>query len=55
MYREDLRQYPRNGWALFGLEQSLKAQQRDAEAAEIDRQLIQAWARADIRLTDSRF
>lgn len=55
MYREDLRQHPRNGWALFGLEQSLKAQQRDAEAAEIDRQLIQAWTRADISLTDSRF
>lgn len=55
MHREDLRQHPRNGWALFGLVQSLKAQQRNAEAAEIDQQLRQAWARADIRLTDSRF
>lgn len=55
IYREDLRQHPRNGWALVGLKQSLAAQHREAEAADVDKQLRQAWARADIRLTDSRF
>jgi tetratricopeptide (TPR) repeat protein len=54
-YRQDLKLHPRNGWALFGLEQSLKAQQRDAEAADVRKQLEQAWARADITLTASRF
>ncbi len=54
-YREDLKQHPRNGWALFGLEQSLKAQRKEAEAAEVHKQLEKAWARADITLTASRF
>lgn len=54
-YREDLKQHPRNGWALFGLEQSLKAQRKEAEAAEVHKQLEKAWARADISLTASRF
>jgi tetratricopeptide (TPR) repeat protein len=55
IYRQDLRQHPHNGWALFGLEQSLKAQQRDAEAADVHKQLEKAWAKADITLTASRF
>lgn len=54
-YRQDLKQHPRNGWALFGLEQSLKAQKREAEATDVHRQLEQAWARADITLAASRF
>ncbi len=54
-YREDLRQHPRNGWALFGLAQSLKAQQRKGDAAEIETRFNEAWARADITLTASRF
>jgi tetratricopeptide (TPR) repeat protein len=54
-YRQDLRQHPRNGWALFGLEQSLKAQKQEAEAADVHNQFEQAWARADITLTASRF
>jgi tetratricopeptide (TPR) repeat protein len=55
IYREDLRQHPSNGWALVGLKQSLAAQHRDAEAADMDKQLRQAWARADVTLTASRF
>ncbi len=55
IYREDLRQHPRNGWALVGLTQSLAAQHRDAEAADVDKQWRQAWARADVTLTGSRF
>jgi tetratricopeptide (TPR) repeat protein len=55
IYRQDLRQHSHNSWALFGLEQSLKAQRRDAEAADVHNQLEKAWAKADITLTASRF
>jgi tetratricopeptide (TPR) repeat protein len=55
VYRQDLRQHPRNGWALFGLEQSLKAQKKEAEAAAAHKELQRAWARADITLVASRF
>lgn len=53
VYREDLRRFPQNGWALFGLVQSLKAQGKDAAATE--RELQAAWSSADVQLTASRF
>ena len=55
VYREDLRRNPGNGWSLFGLAQSLKAQGKTAEAAPVDEGFRKAWARADVRLTASRF
>jgi tetratricopeptide (TPR) repeat protein len=55
VYREDLRQYPHNGWALFGLAQALRAQGRDAEAADTQRLFEAAWQNADVTLTSSRF
>jgi tetratricopeptide (TPR) repeat protein len=55
VYRQDLRHHPRNGWALVGLEQSLKVQGKDAEAAAVREEFRRAWARADIALTTSRF
>jgi len=54
-YRADLRRYPENGWALFGLAQSLKAQRKDAEADEITRRFEQVWTHADVTLAASRF
>jgi tetratricopeptide (TPR) repeat protein len=54
-YRTDLKQYPENGWALFGLAQSLKAQEKDSEAAEITERFQKAWTHADVTLTSSRF
>lgn len=54
-YRADLAEYPNNGWSLFGLAQALRAQGRDAEAAQIEQQLAEAWSAADTRLTSSRF
>ena len=53
-YREDLKRFRENGWALFGLSQSLEAQKRSAEAADVHRRFEKAWARADIKLTSSR-
>lgn len=55
IYRQDLKQHPNNGWALFGLEESLKAQNRDAEAAGVHKKFEEAWRRADITLVASRF
>ena len=31
-YREDLKRFPENGWALFGLMQALRAEGKAAEA-----------------------
>ena len=35
VYREDLRRNPENGWALYGLAQSLAAQHKDVEALDV--------------------
>jgi tetratricopeptide (TPR) repeat protein len=43
VYRADLKRNPRNAWALLGLEQSLKAQGKDAAAASLAPNLMVAW------------
>lgn len=53
VYREDLKRFPSNGWALFGLGQSLEAQGKSADSAKAE--FTKAWANADIPLTGSRF
>lgn len=53
VYREDLRNFPRNGWSLYGLVQALQAQGKDA--AEIQARFDLIWAQADVTLTASRF
>jgi tetratricopeptide (TPR) repeat protein len=55
VYRTDLRQHPHNGWALFGLMQSLKAQQKQQDLTATEEAFRLAWARADIQLQASRF
>jgi len=55
VYREDLRRNPGNGWSLFGLTQSLRAQNKAADAARADADFKKAWANADVTLTASRF
>ena len=55
VYREDLHYHPQNGWSLFGLVQSLRAQNKSQEAEAIQQQFDQAWADADVTLTSSRF
>jgi tetratricopeptide (TPR) repeat protein len=49
VFREDLKRNPHSGWALYGLEQSLRAQNKAAEADEAHKQFEKAWARADIK------
>jgi hypothetical protein len=53
VYREDLKRNPENGWSLYGLAQSLQAQ--NADTAAIEQRFQKAWARADVKLTASRF
>jgi hypothetical protein len=55
VYREDLRRNPGNGWSLYGLAASLRAQGKTAEAAQVDESFRKAWAQADVTLTASRF
>ncbi|MBL9123837.1 MAG: hypothetical protein JNG90_09410 [Planctomycetaceae bacterium] len=55
IYREDLQQYPDNGWSLFGLSASLRAQGRVAEAEQATTRFQQAWQRADLALPASQF
>ena len=55
VYREDLRRNPENGWSVFGLAQSLRAQGKSAEAGAEDARFRRAWTRADVTLTASRF
>jgi tetratricopeptide (TPR) repeat protein len=55
VYREDLKANPGNGWALFGLAQSQRAQGQAAEAAQTEATFRRAWAQADVALTSSRF
>jgi tetratricopeptide (TPR) repeat protein len=55
VYREDLKRHRNNGWALFGLAQSLRAQGKTAEAEQAEHQFREAWAGADTKLTASRF
>jgi tetratricopeptide (TPR) repeat protein len=55
VYRRDLEMNPDNGWSLYGLEQSLRAQGKGAEADEVQQRFVKAWARADVTLAASRF
>lgn len=48
VYREDLKQYPENGWSLFGLWRSLRTQGTTRDAATIEKRFHKAWSRADV-------
>lgn len=54
-YREDLKRFPENGWALHGLASSLRAQGKNADASAMDERFKKAWAKADVQLTGSSF
>ena len=54
-YREDLAWNRNNGWSLFGLYQSLKAQGKTTEAKATLVKFRKVWADADVVLKSSRF
>ncbi len=55
VYWLDLERNRENGWALFGLAQSLRAQGREDEAAAVEARFQKAWNGADVTLSASRF
>jgi tetratricopeptide (TPR) repeat protein len=55
IYWEDLRRNRENGWALYGLLQALKAQGKNDDATLVEARFKKAWARADVKLSASRF
>jgi tetratricopeptide (TPR) repeat protein len=55
IYWQDLEQNRENGWSLFGLMQSLRAQGKDDQAEVIEKRFNKAWQGADVTLTASRF
>ncbi|MCZ6806312.1 MAG: hypothetical protein O7F08_05115 [Deltaproteobacteria bacterium] len=55
VYRQDLARFPDNGWALFGLAQSLRAQGKKQQAEQVQRRFETAWKHADVEITASRF
>jgi tetratricopeptide (TPR) repeat protein len=55
VYWEDLRRNRENGWALFGLLQALRAQEKAYDASIVEARFKKAWAAADVTLTASRF
>ena len=54
VYRADLEEYPNNGWALFGLAESLRAQGKMDEALEVQQRFEVAWQHADAPLASER-
>ncbi len=52
-FRGDLTRHPGNGWALFGLERSLRALGNEAGATEAQRRFTAAWSQADVALADA--
>ncbi|MBA2302949.1 MAG: hypothetical protein H0W08_09975 [Acidobacteria bacterium] len=52
-YRADLKEHPRNGWSLLGLEQALAG--RGMPSAQVSADRAASWARADTWIRSSRF
>jgi len=56
VYRQDLKKLPGNGWSLYGLAESLRAQEKNAEEAKAAQaKFNKLWAKADTKITSSCF
>ena len=55
VYRRDLVKNPGNGWSLLGLYQSLTAQHKSSQAADIRQKYLKAFEAADVHPTASVF
>ncbi len=54
VYREDLKKLPDNGWSLYGLAQSLRAQKKNPkEVKATEAKFKEIWADADLKITSS--
>ncbi|MDG2306990.1 MAG: hypothetical protein P8R42_20550 [Candidatus Binatia bacterium] len=46
---------PRSGWTLYGLTESLRAQDQSTGAEVVQEQQEESWSRADVPLSSSVF
>ncbi len=53
VFLEDLQAQPENGWSLYGLEASLRAQDKPSD--DVQKRLATAWTAADVKLEAPRF
>ncbi len=53
VYRDDLGEWPENGWSLYGLAKCLRAKGETAEADAVEHRFRKVWARADIQIGSS--
>ncbi|MGB8341133.1 MAG: hypothetical protein WCE51_06050 [Chthoniobacterales bacterium] len=54
VYRDDLARLPDNGWSLYGLAKSLRAQNKSPEEAKsTEEKFKKVWAKADTSITSS--
>ena len=53
IYEEDLKNWPKNGWALNGLKSAYDALDQEDKAKETEAQFNEAWAYADVTLNNS--
>jgi tetratricopeptide (TPR) repeat protein len=49
VFRDDLKQYPENGWSLNGLAICLRARNASEETATVEDRFKKAWAHADVQ------
>ena len=54
VYREDLEEFPQNGWSLIGLIDALKKQNKLEEAQQYQEKFNEAWQYADVTINSSR-
>jgi tetratricopeptide (TPR) repeat protein len=54
VYRADLAHHPENGWALFGLAEALRAQNK-RDVADAQARFQKAWAHADVKIAASSY
>jgi len=55
IYWQDLQLNRENGWSLFGLTQSLRAQGKEEQAVLVEKRFRKAWSQAEVTLIASRF
>ena len=55
IYRDDLKEWPKNGWSLYGLAEALNRQGKMREAKATEAAFKKSWVRADVKLAQSRF
>jgi tetratricopeptide (TPR) repeat protein len=53
VYRWDLERHPDNGWSLYGLAQSLRAQGKQKRATDAQQRFERVWSTADVGIPSS--